>query len=144
MALRDGILARGSPHEQPSFHKSRTLPSYTGRMQLRNARLCLDCEEVHDAQQCPMCASETFAFITRWVPARERRARPRAAEPSRPEELETYREMLTPEPQRPSVLKLAQRGALGLALVGVAGWLWKTSGTDHSRKDASYDKGNAP
>ena len=36
-------------------------------MQLRNARLCLDCEEVHDAQQCPACASEMYAPITRWV-----------------------------------------------------------------------------
>ena len=32
-------------------------------MQLRNARLCLDCEEVHDAQQCPACASAMFAPI---------------------------------------------------------------------------------
>ena len=38
-------------------------------MQLRNARLCLDCEEVHDAAHCPACASESFAFITRWVPS---------------------------------------------------------------------------
>src|SRR5687767_26759 len=113
-------------------------------MQLRNARLCLDCEEVHDAQQCPTCASETFAFITRWVPARERRARPRTAEPPRPEDLQTYREILTPEPQPTSVWKLAQQGALGLALVGVAGWLWKTSGTERARKDASYGKGTAP
>jgi hypothetical protein len=113
-------------------------------MQLRNARLCLDCEEVHDAQQCPMCASETFAFITRWVPARERRARPRATEPPRTEDLETYREMLTPEPPPPTVWKLAQRGALGLALFGVAGWLWKAGGTERVRKDGSYGDGNPP
>jgi hypothetical protein len=43
-------------------------------MQLRFARVCLDCEEVHDAQQCPVCASETFAFLTRWVPVEERRS----------------------------------------------------------------------
>src|SRR5262245_32500541 len=29
-------------------------------MQLRTARLCLDCEEVHEEQQCPVCASESF------------------------------------------------------------------------------------
>ena len=46
-------------------------------MQLRAARLCLDCEELHDAQQCPVCASETFAYLSRWVPAPERRAKPR-------------------------------------------------------------------
>ena len=113
-------------------------------MQLRNARLCLDCEEVHDAQQCPLCASETFAFITRWVPARERRAGPRPPEPPRPEELQTYQELLTPEPQRTSVWKLAQQGAVGLALVGVAGWLWKAGGNERARKDASYGKGTAP
>jgi hypothetical protein len=37
-------------------------------MQLNVARLCLDCEEVHDAQRCPVCASETFGYLTRWVP----------------------------------------------------------------------------
>jgi hypothetical protein len=111
-------------------------------MQLRNARLCLDCEEVHDAQQCPTCASETFAFITRWVPARDRRARPRPVEPPKPEELQTYEQLLTPEDdQRITPWKLAQRGALGLALFGVAGWLWKTGGNS-TRKDAPYEKGN--
>jgi len=32
------------------------------RMQLKVARVCLDCEEIHDSQQCPVCASETFAY----------------------------------------------------------------------------------
>ena len=36
-------------------------------MRLMNARLCLDCEEVHDQQHCPICSSESFAFLTRWV-----------------------------------------------------------------------------
>lgn len=94
-------------------------------MQLRNARLCLDCEEVHDAQQCPMCASETFAFITRWVPAPERRGRPRAPEPTHPGELEAYRLMLEQEQPPSSGWKLVKRGALGLALFGVAGWIWR-------------------
>ena len=78
--------------------------------------------------------------MTRWVPARERRSRsrPKTAEPSHPEELETYRSMLTPE-QQGSSWKLVQRGALGLALFGVAGWLWKSGGADGTRKDASDD-----
>lgn len=46
-------------------------------MQLRKARLCIDCEEIHDQWQCPICASETFAFLTQWMPAPERRKRPR-------------------------------------------------------------------
>jgi hypothetical protein len=45
-------------------------------MKLQRARLCLDCEELHEEQQCPVCASAVFAFVTRWVPARERRPQP--------------------------------------------------------------------
>src|SRR5688500_6325677 len=52
-------------------------------MQLRVARLCLDCEELHDASKCPVCASETFAFLSKWVPAPERRAKARP--PSAPQ-----------------------------------------------------------
>jgi hypothetical protein len=104
-------------------------------MQLRTARLCLDCEEVHDAQQCPGCASETFAYITRWVPVPERRQRPRTTEIADRETVNTYREMLTP--QR-SGWRTIGKGALGLAIFGVAGWMWRrntrpvgeTKGTD--------------
>jgi hypothetical protein len=45
---------------------------------LRNTRLCLDCEELHEDQQCPICASESFAFLTRWIPVDERRQQPRS------------------------------------------------------------------
>ena len=100
-------------------------------MQLRNARLCLDCEEVHDAPQCPVCASESFAFVTRWVPAPERRERPRVQEPSRPEELQAYRTLLDAG-QKPNGRgwQLVRHGAMGLALVGVAGWLWKSASAE--------------
>ena len=106
-------------------------------MQLRNARLCLDCEEVHDAPQCPVCASETFAFMTRWVPAPERRERARPPqEPPRPEELQAYRTLLdtADKPNNGRGWQLVRQGAVGLALVGVAGWLWKSSA------DATADK----
>lgn len=93
-------------------------------MQLRNARLCLDCEEVHDAQQCPVCASETFAFVTRWVPAPERRGRPRAPEPMRAGELEAYRLMLDPAAARGTPWR---RSLAGLAIVGLAGLLWRSA-----------------
>jgi len=100
-------------------------------MQLRNARLCLDCEEVHDAQQCPACASESFAFITRWVPVPERRARPRTAEPEDREALDTYRELLTPDTvKRSRGWKVAKGGAVGLAAFGIAGWLWRRNARD--------------
>jgi hypothetical protein len=37
-------------------------------VQLTTARLCLNCDEVHEAQACPVCVSETFVYLTRWVP----------------------------------------------------------------------------
>ena len=114
-------------------------------MQLRNARLCLDCEEVHDAPQCPICASESFAFMTRWVPAPERRERPRLQEPPRqpplpgtsPEELQAYRALLDPA-HKPNGRgwQLVRQGAMGLALVGVAGWLWKSASAEASADKA--------
>jgi len=52
-------------------------------VQLTTARLCLNCDEVHDAQACPACASETFVYLTRWIPRSQpdirRVARPGAA-----------------------------------------------------------------
>ena len=79
-------------------------------MQLRVARLCMDCEELHDQQQCPVCASESFAYVSRWVPVRERRFQPRAP--------------TAPAPQ-PAASRTATYGVLGLAIAGVAGWWWK-------------------
>ena len=103
-------------------------------MQLQSARLCLDCDEVHDAQRCPHCASETFAYITRWVPVPDRPDRPdrsdrlqtraRTPEPPSPETLGAYREMLQPN-QHGGKWKTIRRGAVGLALFGIAGWLWR-------------------
>lgn len=86
-------------------------------MQLRMARLCLDCEEVHDAQQCPVCASETFAYLTRWVAAPERRSKPRTAEE---------------QPPVPAAQAAASRrnhkamigySMLGLGVLGIGQWL---------------------
>ena len=113
-------------------------------MQLRNARLCLDCEEVHDAAHCPVCASESFAFITRWVPSpsgeaspagvppvpaarvpRERPLQVPPAEPVRQETLDTYRQLLNGTPAPHSNWRFVKRGALGLAIFGLAGWAWK-------------------
>jgi hypothetical protein len=42
-------------------------------MQLRVARLCLDCEELYVGSCCPICASERSAFLTNWLPSEERR-----------------------------------------------------------------------
>jgi len=48
-------------------------------MQLRVARLCLDCEELHTENSCPVCASDRYAFLSTWLPVEERRRWPRAS-----------------------------------------------------------------
>jgi hypothetical protein len=92
-------------------------------MQLHVARLCMDCEEIHDAQMCPVCSSETFAYITRWIPAPERRHRPRPVEPS--PTVDTYRELLSPNPANSGMGRWLRRGAVGLAALTAVGWAWQ-------------------
>jgi hypothetical protein len=91
-------------------------------MQLRNARLCLDCDEIHDGLQCPVCASETFTYITRWVPMPE----PRRARPASSSEAEVYRQLVGDEGPPRRGRTLLKRGAVALTAVGVLGWLWQT------------------
>jgi predicted nucleic acid-binding Zn-ribbon protein len=92
-------------------------------MQLDVARLCMDCDEVHEGQRCPVCGSETFAYITRWIPAPERRHRPRPPEPS--DTAATYRELLLPDPHRTGMPRWLRRGAVGLAALTAFGWAWQ-------------------
>ena len=65
----------------------------------------MNCDEVHDAQACPVCVSETFVYLTRWVPRSQpvtrRAVPPRAA----------------PVPQR----AVAGGGALSLVASGLYG-----------------------
>jgi hypothetical protein len=79
-------------------------------MQLRGTRLCLDCEELHTEDRCPICASEAFAFLTRWVPVDERRRFPRP--PAQPN--------ATLAPRMSTVVK---GGVAGLALLAAARWM---------------------
>ncbi len=102
-------------------------------MQLRTARLCHDCEEIHEDQRCPVCASEAFAYITRWIPVPERRPQPR--ETSSPE-LEVYRQLIAEdEPSRSA--RLLKQALIGLTTVGVAGWVWRRSQGPPHAPDAS-------
>ena len=107
-------------------------------MQLDLARLCMDCDEVHDAQRCPVCGSETFAYITRWIPAPERRHLPRPPEPS--DTAATYRELLSPAPHGSGMPRWLRRGAVGLAALAAFGWAWQR-GTAATAKAA--DGGSA-
>ena len=87
-------------------------------MQLRVARLCLDCEEIHDAQSCPLCASEAFVYLTRWVPAPDRRVHPKPFAST------------APKPSRPAApvarkTRWIGRSVLGLTAIGLVGWVWR-------------------
>jgi hypothetical protein len=88
--------------------------------------MCLDCEEVHDAQQCPVCASESFVFLARWVPVPERRTRARTASP--PPEASVYKDLLTADARGLESVRFLKRGAFGIAAVGLLGWLWRQRG----------------
>jgi len=92
-------------------------------VQLRVARLCMDCEEVHDAHMCPVCGSETFAYISRWIPAPERRRRTRA--PDAQHTVDTYRELLSATPSQSGLARWLRRGAVGLAAATAVGWAWQ-------------------
>src|SRR5215468_8423 len=52
---------------------SAVLVAFGSKMQLRVARLCLDCEELHTDNACPRCASESYAFLSNWLHVEERR-----------------------------------------------------------------------
>jgi predicted nucleic acid-binding Zn-ribbon protein len=106
-------------------------------MQLRSARLCLDCEEVHDGKVCPVCASETFAYVTRWIPAPERRIRPRPEPTDDPDDTVRTTPVTAPDPDdtvrtvavrraAPAPSRgLLKKGVVGLTALGVAGWLFR-------------------
>jgi len=49
--------------------------------------------------------------------------------------LDTYKNMLEPEPS--ARWTLAKRGALGLAIFGVAGWMWRRNSTRSDDGDDS-------
>jgi hypothetical protein len=103
-------------------------------MRLMNSRLCLDCEEVHEQQHCPICGSESFAFLTRWVTPSDTAAAepsPRTTRPPDPidrrEQVDAYRQILNPAQPPPKRGGLVARGALGLALLGVARMIWRAT-----------------
>ena len=110
-------------------------------MQLRSARLCLDCEEVHDGNVCPVCASETFAYMTRWIPAPERRVRPRPETAPETDDDDTVRTGPVRAPDPDDTVRVAphrraappsapsrhllRKGVVGLTAIGLAGWLFR-------------------
>jgi len=109
-------------------------------MRLAVARLCIDCEEVHDGDRCPVCGSETFAFLKKWVlPTALAEGslgiRQNVRSSGSPKQLKSYQQLL--EPDRPPSRKrsLIARGALGLAILGAVRLVWHFGKT--SKEDAS-------
>jgi predicted nucleic acid-binding Zn-ribbon protein len=94
-------------------------------MQLHAARLCFNCEEVHDQPACPACGSDSFAYLSRWIPASERPARVR--ERPSPETAETYRQLLDATHATSGKGRWMKRGIVGLAAISMAGWAWRRS-----------------
>ena len=107
-------------------------------MQLHIARLCLDCNEVHDEPRCPICGSEAFAYLTRWVPAPERRLQ---ARPTTSPEAEVYRELIAPASAPPQRGRLLKRSALGIGMIAAAGWMWRRNA---GRKTADASASTEP
>ena len=119
-------------------------------MQLATARLCLDCEDVHDEPHCPVCGSEVFAYLSRWVPAPERRPQPR---PTTSPTAEVYRRLITPATPAPVPPtkkdgRLLTGGVMGLTALGLAGWLWRAkkdrASTPTSLPRTTGSKADAP
>jgi hypothetical protein len=114
-------------------------------MQLRTARLCIDCEEVHDASRCPVCASETFTYLVRWIPTDDRRrGSAPAKEPAQPPapmpgDVEVYRRLTTGEAPQHRGRQLLRKGVVGLAAVGVVGWLWGRQEAEPTRQRRKTD-----
>ena len=107
-------------------------------MRLDDARLCLDCEEIHTERECPSCGSEAFAFLKRWIKttagtprgasvARRRAPADAVARPATSDQLDAWRRIVEgkPEPRRG---RLVARGLVGLAAMGLAGWAWSRAG----------------
>ena len=96
-------------------------------MQLRKARVCLDCEEVHDAESCPVCASEAFAYLTQWLKVEERRKRKRV-----PAENQSAGARL-----RPIVFG---SGVLGLIAFSIFKWSRSAAGAPQRVPDEQNDR----
>ena len=111
-------------------------------MQLRTARLCLDCDEVHDEYRCPVCASDAFTYVSRWVPVPERRDKPRPAPTPPPPEAEAYRQIVRgPQPKKTRSFgkTLFGLGAAGIGAAGIAGLFL---GARRARGGEAGKKGN--
>ncbi len=97
-------------------------------MHLGVARLCLDCQEVHDQDRCPACTSESFAFITRWIKLEgppEAQPRTDRQKPSAEAKVDTYRQILHPSQRRTRAGTWLRNGGLLIAVGYCARSMWQ-------------------
>lgn len=117
-------------------------------MRLDDARLCLDCEEIHDDSECPACGSEAFAFLKRWIKTTSAGPRSATIADRRPtgvvtrpamssEQLDAWRQIAEGKSEPPRRGRLVARGLVGLAAMGIAGWAWTRAGRKGNGPDGS-------
>jgi len=98
-------------------------------MHLSVARLCLDCQEIHDQDRCPVCTSEAFGFMTRWLKVDEGQSQ-KAIAPQRATQsskIETYRQILQPPARRSKTGRWLRNGGLAFAVGYLARWGWQVA-----------------
>ena len=95
-------------------------------MHLGVARLCLDCHEIHQYDRCPVCTSEAFAYITRWIKLDNAASRQSIDETNSAaeEKIDTYRQILQPTASGSRTTKWLRNGGLLLAAGYLARWGW--------------------
>jgi len=110
-------------------------------MHLSVARLCLDCQEIHEGDRCPVCTSEAFGFMTRWVKIDDAPARvsPHEKSAGRPSKVDSYRQLLNPTPQRSRTARWLRKGGLVVAAGYLARWGWQIA-ADHTRSQRETPK----
>lgn len=95
-------------------------------MQLSVARLCLDCQEIHEHDRCPVCTSEAFGFMTRWIKMDAATQGPAKREKpaARTTKAEAYRRILNPAPQRSTSARWLRKAGIVVATGYLARWGW--------------------
>lgn len=64
---------------------------YHMKMPLEKARICLECDTIHDLAACPECGSASFYYLANWIKPRH---------PPRPEREKPLFELPPPKKKR--------------------------------------------
>lgn len=121
-------MARDNPPQK------REEPDLYPYIDLRRARLCLDCEMIFDAPQCPACTSESFVPVTRWIRPMERPGVERRALPVAPASRSS-----AASPKKPFRL-LKKSVYLGLGAYGAWKMLFQPSRPHHRKPPEPKDE----